>query len=99
MKLYRDKQGRKLYPVCNWEKNQHKLYNAHDRAYNRRWEAEERGDYDMADKANAEIETIEHLLDIFDSQVVNGIVFATWEDRNKIKDYTVAYDVRHGWRA
>ena len=32
MKTYKDKNGNKLYPVCSWEKNQHKLYNALDKA-------------------------------------------------------------------
>ena len=41
MKLYRNKQGKKLYPVCSWEENQHKLYNAHDRIMNSIYEAQE----------------------------------------------------------
>lgn len=39
-KIYRDKAtGKKLYPVCKWEDNQHKIYNAHDRIMNRIYEA------------------------------------------------------------
>lgn len=40
-KLYRNKQGKKLYPVCSWEENQHKLYNAHDRIMNSIYDAQE----------------------------------------------------------
>ena len=43
IKLYRNKQGKKLYPVCSWENNQHKLYNAHDRIMNTICEAQEAG--------------------------------------------------------
>jgi len=25
-KIYRNKAGKKLYPVCKWEDNQHKIY-------------------------------------------------------------------------
>nr|DAX39513.1 MAG TPA: hypothetical protein [Caudoviricetes sp.] len=86
MKLYRDKRtGKKLYPVCKWEDNQHKLYNAHDRAYNRAYET---GDYD-------EVEKLDHLIAVFDSYVVNGIVYAPYEDYKQIKDYIGGYDARH----
>lgn len=40
MKLYRNEEGKKLYPVCSWEQNQHKLYNAYDRATIRMYESE-----------------------------------------------------------
>jgi hypothetical protein len=78
--------NRKLYPVCSWEQNQHKLYNAYDRIYLAYMEDEV--DYDR-------LEEIEHLLSVFDSCVRNGIVYAEWEDAKLIKDYIGAYDLRH----
>ena len=43
-KIYRDKiTGKKLYPVCGWEENQHKIYNAHDRIMIRIYEAQKTG--------------------------------------------------------
>ena len=42
-KIYRNKAGKKLYPVCKWEDNQHKIYNAHDRIMIRIYEAQENG--------------------------------------------------------
>lgn len=41
MKLYKNEQGEKLYPICRWERNQHKIYNAVDRANIRMWEESE----------------------------------------------------------
>ena len=99
MKTYRDKEtGKKLYPVCAWEPNQHKLYNALDRAHNRVSDLyEDRAATDEEiDEAEAWVEEVERLLEIFDSHVApNGIVVALWEDRNKIKDIIGAYDMRH----
>ena len=72
---------KKLYPVCSWEENQHKLYNAHDRAV-------------LADDWDA-VERAEYAMSVFEANVIGGIVFATWEDRNKIMDYVWAYNARH----
>ena len=85
-KLYRNREGKKLYPVCSWEKNQHKLYNAHDRimvAY-----------YDN-EVSYEEVERVEEALAAFDRYVINGIVYATWEEGQLIKDYVWAYNARH----
>lgn len=84
--LPRNKDGKKLYPVCSWEKNQHKLYNAHDRIMNAYTEGKIEYEY---------VEKIEKAMNIFDSCVINGIVYATWEDRNLMIDYISAYDARH----
>lgn len=85
-KLYRDKDGKKLYPVCSWEKNQHKLYNAHDRVYVAICEG--KADYD-------DLEKVEEAMGAFERYVINGLVYATWEDRNLIMDYIFAYNARH----
>lgn len=86
MKLYKDKKtGKKLYPVCNWENNQHKLYNAHDRIMNAIYDGE--ADYDQ-------LERIEKAMSAFGSCVINGMVYATYEDSILIKDYIWAYNAR-----
>ena len=94
-KLYKDKHtGKTLYPVCGFEKNQHKLYNAYDRVMIRLYDGE-----DVED----ERERIERALDVFNSHVVQGLVYATYEDSVIIKDIIAAYDVRGdmtgNWRA
>ncbi len=99
IKLYRDKEtGKKLYPVCSWENNQHKLYNALDRAHNRVSDLYEdkTATMEQIDEAEAWVEEVERLLFIFDSHVANnGIVYALWDDGNKIKDIIAEYNARH----
>lgn len=92
MKLYRNKEGRKLYPACSWEQNQHKIYNANDRAYN--WLHDT-----CSDEAAREFERTQHLLEVFDQYVIGGIVYATYEDSIQIKETIAAYNIRHdmGW--
>ena len=85
-KLYRNKAGEKLYPVCSWEKNQHKLYNAHDRVYVAICEGE--ADYE-------DLERVEEAMGAFERYVINGLVYATWKDRNLIMDYIFAYNARY----
>lgn len=99
MKLYRDKAtGEKLYPVCSWEKNQHKLYNAIDRANNAVTDLYEdkSATMEQIDKAEEWVQEVERLTSIFDSHVAsNGLVYATYQDGLKIKDIIGAYDMRH----
>lgn len=92
-KLYRNKQGKKLYPVCSWEENQHKLYNAHDRIMNSIYEAQEAGE-DLEPLYEAQ-ERVEKALEAFDRYVINGLVYATYEESCLIKDYVAAYNARH----
>lgn len=86
-RTYIDKKtGKKLYPVCSWENNQHKLYNAHDRAMIRLYDGE-----DVYD----ELERIEKAMSAFDSCVIGGLVYAVWEDYCLIKSIIGGYDARH----
>ena len=87
-KIYRDKEGHKLYPVCSWEENQHKIYNADDRAYN--WLIET-----GSEEAEREFGRTQHLLEVFEQYVIGGIVYATYEDGVQIKETIAAYDIRH----
>lgn len=104
LKLYKNAKGEKLYPVCSWEANQHKLFNAHDRIMNRIYDLEHADVMDNAVlfQAYEKQEKIEHLLDVFSSYVYGGIAYATWADRNILMEIFAAYDVRHdmagAWR-
>ena len=93
---YTDKRtGKKLYPVCAWEPNQHKLYNAHDRISNAIYDALDAGEYDKAGKLQEALERLEKAMGAFDGYVIKGIVYATWENSCLIKDYVAAYNARH----
>ena len=89
MKLYRDKQGFKLYPVCNWEANQHKIFNAHARAMVYCY------DTDWCDKAVQELERVDKAMNAINQYVINGMVYARYNDYRLLKDIIAAYDARH----
>ena len=84
-KIYRNKAGKKLYPVCKWEDNQHKIYNAHDRIMIRIYEAQENGGEDL-EALYKEQERIEKALELIDACVIDGLVYATYEDGLILKD-------------
>ena len=86
-KIYRNKAGKKLYPVCKWEDNQHKIYNAHDRIMIRIYEAQENGGEDL--------EALYKDLERIDACVIDGLVYATYEDGLILKDLIWAYNARH----
>jgi len=95
MKLYREKStGKKLYPVCSWEDNQHKLYNAHDRIMNAIYDDREAGG-DNLEKLYNEQERVEQALSAFDAHVINDLVYASYENSLLIKRLCSGYDARH----
>ena len=81
--------GKKLYPVCCWEHNQHKIYNAYDRAF---ISAEGDG-YSI--QSLEQLEKVERALEAFDKHVWQGVVYATYENGELIKELICAYDMRH----
>lgn len=95
MAVYRDKQGNKLYPVCSWERNQHKLYNAHDRIMIAIYDAQAAKNYDELEKLYEVQEKILRAIDVFNGCIINGVVYATYQDGLLIKDYVWAYNARH----
>lgn len=75
-KIYRNKAGKKLYPVCKWEDNQHKIYNAHDRIMIRIYEAQENGGEDL-EALYKEQERIEKALEPVSMALAKGYKSAT----------------------
>lgn len=91
LKIYKNELGEKLYPVCNWEHNQHKLYNAHDRLICALYENPNDDKSEIIDG----LERLERAMSIFDSHIIGGVVYATYKDGLIIKDYIWAYNARH----
>ena len=87
--VYRLNGKTKLYPICSWEANQHKIYNAYDRAMNCCY------DSDWSDEAQDNLERVQKMMEVIDGIIINGIVYGTWEEYKLIKDCTWAYDARH----
>ena len=83
--------GVKFYPVCNWERNQHKIEYWYTKAllacYDSNW---------SDDKALADHDETERLLEYFNNYVHrDGLVYAPYKDGQRIKEMIVAYDLRH----
>lgn len=93
--LPRNAQGVKMYPVCNWMNNQHKLHNASDRVFNAMIDAQESGNDAEACELAERLEEIDRLIAVFNGNIINGVVYAVWADYKAIKDYIGAYDLRH----
>lgn len=87
----------KLYPVGNWYKYQHVLYNAHDRAMNAMHDAEQSGTAEHLDKAIEWNEKVNDLLGKFDCgfQDANGMVYMEYKDYKVVKDIIGGYAWRH----
>ena len=94
MEIIKNRAGEKMYPVCNWENNQHKLYNAEDRIMIRWYEALENGTVEEFKAIDKEKEKIEQAMSAFDAHVLRGMVYATYEDRCLILEYVGAYNAR-----
>ena len=86
--LPRNKDGKKLYPVCSWERHQHKVYTAHDKMMVMMARAK---DKPLTDDERRWCNKVDVAYDSFDAHVREGIVYATWEEGCAIKD------IIYGW--
>ena len=83
--------GVKFYPVCSWERNQHKIEYWYTKAllacYDSDW---------MDDKAVADRDEAEKMLDYFNGYVGrDGLVYAPYKIGQRIKEMVVCYDMCH----
>lgn len=89
-KVYVDKAtGKKLYPVCGAERSAHKIYNAHDRAFNWVYDTEWKDE-----RALAELERVEKAMEWVHC-IIGGLIYAPYEEYKIMKDIIYAYDARH----
>lgn len=86
--------GRKLYKLASWHKNQHKFDYWYTKSLNERDDARESGV--GIEEAEAKVEKIMKFYTIFDSYVDrSGIAYAPYPEYNEMKEMIVAYDLRH----
>lgn len=92
--LPRNSKGQKMYPVCNWNANAHKIDFWLTKAKIRR--------YDDPDDPAAwdEVEKYQRMMDIVqgwheDGRRIGNLVYATWKDAEAIKEAIVCYDLCH----
>lgn len=86
--------GRKLYPLANWNNNQHKLYYWYWKAQNGFFDAVN-SDGDV-EKAQLEVDRFARFIDIFDGYVDRcGIAYAPYPEYADMKEALVCYDLYH----
>lgn len=86
--------GRKLYKLASFQKNQHKFDYWYTKALNDRYDAWESGV--GIDEAEAKVEKLGHFYDIFNNYVDrSGIACAPYPEYSEMKEMIVAYDLRH----
>ena len=91
-KLYKADDGRKMYPVGSWEKNQHKVYNAYDRMNTKialdGADAVSDKEYDNMMVAMSWVDCVR-----------DGLIYAPYKEGQILKAIIGGYDVRKGMRA
>lgn len=83
--------GKKFYPICSFEKNEHKIHYWYIKALNTCY------DTNFTDeKALKQRDTAEKMLEYFQCYTHNdGIVYAPYKDGQTIKEMIIAYDLCH----
>lgn len=83
--------GVKFYPVCNRERNMHKIDYWYTKALIKCYDTDFQDD-----KALDEREEAEKMLSYFQSYVNNdGLVYAPYKDGQRIKEMITCYDLCH----
>ena len=83
--------GVKFYPVCGFQRNQHKIYYWYTKAQNEFYDDETR-----SEKTLCALEEAEKMLDYFTCYTgKDGLVYAPYKDGQRIKEMIVCYDLCH----
>ena len=82
--------GEKLYPVCGFQKSQHKLYYWQNKA----WLAVYDNEGNVTEKQEEELEFWNEVLD-YAHCVHDGLIYMPYRYYNRVKEAIVAYDLRH----
>lgn len=83
------KDGTKLYPVCGFQRSQHKLYYWYNKAYLRFFD-----DNDHSEEAEEMLEFWEGVME-YATCVKDGLIYMPWKYHNRVKEAIVAYDLNH----
>lgn len=83
--------GVKFYPVCGFERNQHKIDYWYTKALNACYDSEWADEKALADRDEAE-----RMLEYFNCYTgSDGLVYAPYKDGQRIKEMIVCYDLCH----
>lgn len=92
--MTRTADGRKVYRLASWQRNQHKFDYWYTKAVNARYDAQDSGK--GIEEAEERVERMLKYYDIFNNYVDrNGIACAPYPEYNEMKEMIVAYDLCH----
>lgn len=91
-KVLRLKDGTKLYPVCGFQRSQHKLYYWYNKACLNAFYCD--SDYTPTEKDYEEFEFWNNVME-YANCVHDGLIYMPWEYYNRVKEAIVVYDLRH----
>lgn len=89
-KVIKDKNGTKLYPVCGFQRSQHKIYYWYDKAWLRVHDDERIPTDKDYEELNFWEEAINYATCIYD-----GLIYMPYKFYNRVKEAIVCYDLRH----
>lgn len=84
-RIIRDSDGLKMYPVCGFQKSQHKLYYWENYFYLHRDESAELW---------AKWELWQNILD-YATCIYDGLIYMPWRFNQIVKEAIVMYDLQH----
>lgn len=90
--------GRKLYPICKFEQNQHKLANAIVRAENDHFDAfmDDGTDFSVVKKLDEKLTHLRDMMDLFNNGVhSDGVVYMPYPEADDVKRVLADYDATH----
>ena len=90
------KNGVRLYPVCGFQRSQHKLYYWETKAQLRVYEIEESENVtdEEFDEAYEELEFWQDVLE-YANCVYNGLIYMPYKYYNRVKEAITMYDLLH----
>lgn len=86
--IYKNAEGKKLYPVCGFQSGQHKISYWYTKAQNRWFE-------EKSTEALEDLERKEKWMECATTYIYDGLIYAPYELYNEMKEAVVCYDLRH----
>ena len=89
-RIIKDSKGQKLYPVCGFQKSQHKLYYWRNKAWLKVFDND-----NATEKDYEELDFWDDVMNYATSEIYDGLIYIPYKYYNRVKEAIVAYDFRH----
>lgn len=88
--VLKNSKGEKLYPVCGFQRSQHKLYYWETKA----WLKCHDDEYTATEKDWEELEFWQEVLE-YATCIYDGLIYMPWKYYNRVKEAIAVYDMNH----